>query len=447
MNRHTVPEKVFLGLATGGGGAYAVDQLKAAQYSKRVLLLRAVRDAARREGAVPARRARQAYALLAEIQRDHREAVDDIIRYPTVGAWARNTLAADGDSGGLASLAAAAVVRTRHPRAIEVRVRQGAAILPSLGRALLPGARETRDAIVRTVRGRSEITTGGARVTIPADTQGDAPGWEGLRRLDAEYHGLALHLLLDDCDPYRRLPGQTASARLDIDEVERWRALLRRAWRLLVRWHWETAGEIASAVRVLTPIQADGPYHASATVPMAFGAVAMSLPPDDHSLAVGLAHETQHAKLGALNDIVPLTLPDDGSRFYAPWRADPRPASGLLHGIYAHLGVAGYWRVQRAHERGEDAMRGHTQFALWRDACAVALRSLAASGRLTAAGERFAGVMDATIRAWRREPVPVAALDAARAMADRHRARWQAAHGPSTGPDDQMGGGSKSQSR
>jgi hypothetical protein len=39
--------------------------------------------------------------------------------------------------------------------------------------------------------------------------------------------------------------------------------------------------------------------------------------------------------------------PDDGQRYYAPWRADPRLASGLLQGTYAFLGVSGFWRCQR----------------------------------------------------------------------------------------------------
>src|SRR5581483_603165 len=60
--------------------------------------------------------------------------------------------------------------------------------------------------------------------------------------------------------------------------------------------------------------------------------------------AVTLAHELQHLKLGALLDIVTLALPDDGRRYYAPWRDDPRPLGGLLQGAYAYFGVSGFWR-------------------------------------------------------------------------------------------------------
>jgi uncharacterized protein len=73
----------------------------------------------------------------------------------------------------------------------------------------------------------------------------------------------------------------------------------------------------------------------------------MSAPPDPIIGTVTLTHEIQHVKLGALLDLVTLTLPDDGRRYYAPWRDDPRPLGGLLHGVYAYLGVTEFWRRQR----------------------------------------------------------------------------------------------------
>jgi uncharacterized protein len=420
MRRHWIPGKVFSALAAGSGGAHAIGHLQAAQYSKRLLLLRGVRDVAREEGPVRARRARQAFALLAEIQSESPDVVEAVVRHPSVGAWAQQTLRGSGDTDGLTALAAAAAVRAGFPRPVEVTVRDGAVMLPSLGRALVPGVTGTA-----TVRwGPAEVVSAGVRVRIPADPHRDAPGWEGLRRLDAEYHGIALRLLLDDVDPYR-LPGaEIAPSRPLDDELEVWRSMLRRAWRLLVRWHWTTAEEVAAAMRVLTPLSPPEQGLRSATSTETFGTVGMSTPPDEHALAVSLAHEAQHAKLGALTDVVSLTLPDDGSRYYAPWRDDPRPISGLLHGVYAHLGVAGYWRRQRVHERGEEAMRAHTEFARWRDASVLAARTLSNSGRLTAEGEVFVAEASRTLQGWCRERVPAAALDQARTTAQHHRERW-----------------------
>ncbi|WP_264159283.1 HEXXH motif domain-containing protein [Actinomadura rudentiformis] len=363
--------------------------------------------------------------MLAEIQELAPEAVETTIRYPTVGAWARDVLVGRGDTGGLAALAAAAAVRAGFPRPIEVPASDGVVVLPSLGRAILP---DCNSAVVRP--GVARVTAAhGVSVRIPTDPYRDAPGWQGLRRMEAEYHGMAIRLLLDEGDPYRMPGTEVAQTRLSPAELESWRAGMRRAWRLLVRFHWTAAEEVAAAISVVSPLVPHGKEHTSATAHHTFGGIGLSLPPDDHAFAVALAHEVQHTKLGALMDLVPLTRPDDGSRHYAPWRDDPRPINGLLHGAYAHLGVAGYWRRQRAHERGATMMRAHMEFARWRDAAALAAHTLAASGRLTDAGEIFVAEMARTLRAWRREPVPKVALDHARTAAVRHRARWHLRNG------------------
>jgi uncharacterized protein len=152
----------------------------------------------------------------------------------------------------------------------------------------------------------------------------------------------------------------------------------------------------------------------------------MSAQPDLYTCAATLVHETQHLKLSALLDLVTLTLPDNGQRFYAPWRTDPRPVSSLLQGAYAFLGVTGFWRRQR--QSGGDAavrQRADAEFARWRDAVAEVVRTLQASGRLTQAGADFTGELAHVLDGWLREPVPAQALAAARHEAELHRARWQ----------------------
>src|SRR5262249_32952334 len=127
-----------------------------------------------------------------------------------------------------------------------------------------------------------------------------------------------------------------------------------------------------------------------------------------------------------LLDLVILTLPDDGQRFYAPWRTDPRPASSLLQGAYAFLGVSGFWQRQRQ-SAGDAAVRqrADAEFARWREGAAEVVQTLRSSGRLTPAGEDFTGEMARILEGWLREPVPAGALAAARHEAGLHRARWQ----------------------
>ncbi|WP_017599902.1 HEXXH motif domain-containing protein, partial [Nocardiopsis lucentensis] len=187
----------------------------------------------------------------------------------------------------------------------------------------------------------------------------------------------------------------------------------REAWELLVTDHWTIAEEVADTVVALTPMIAPGGAHTSATARHAFGALGLSGPPGPVWFALTFAHEVQHAKLMALLDLVPLTLPDDGSTHYAPWRPDPRPVSGLLQGVYAHLGVAGFWRRHRLVARGEEARRAHADFAHWRSAAHGAARTVAGSGRLTPDGARFLAATERTLASWLEEEVPDGTAEAA----------------------------------
>jgi HEXXH motif-containing protein len=142
---------------------------------------------------------------------------------------------------------------------------------------------------------------------------------------------------------------------------------------------------------------------------------------DGTGLAVTMAHEIQHAKLSALLDLLPMTTGSAESRYYAPWRDDPRPASGLLQGAYAFLGVAGFWLRQSRLPRGEEAL---AEFARWLSAVRTVVNTLFTSGELTEAGRAFVSGIDRTLRRWEDEPVPADVLAAARDANEEHRERW-----------------------
>jgi HEXXH motif-containing protein len=199
-------------------------------------------------------------------------------------------------------------------------------------------------------------------------------------------------------------------------------SVLRDAWPLLDP---VTAGEVATAVRVIVPYINPPAGHVSSSSPETFGAVAMSAQPDRYTCAATLVHETQHLKLSALLDLVTLTLPDDGRRFYAPWRTDPRPVSSLLQGAYAFLGVSGFWRRQRQAADAAVRQRADAEFARWRAGAAQVVRTLRSTGRLTPAGEDFTREMAHLLDGWQREPVPAQALAVARREAELHLARWR----------------------
>ncbi|QFY05564.1 HEXXH motif domain-containing protein [Nonomuraea phyllanthi] len=429
---HRMSDEVFATLAAGGGGADAVRRLAAVERSKHLLLLRGVVESARTAGHPDAGRAADAYDRLATLQDDAPEAVEYVLRYPAVGAWLRTTLLdldlyhdrdpARARPGHLAAVTAAAAIRARVPFSIDVPASGGSLSLPSLGVALVPDGTAT----VRSAGRGAEISVRDVRVAIPSDHTRDAPGWRGVRRLTVSANGRTLDLVVDDVDPYR-MPADVAD-RLPEGELRSWRPALEEAWGILTAHHPTTAEEIEEAHRVLTPLRRPADRQVSGTASETFGTIGLSGSSDGLTLAATLAHEVQHAKLGALLDLVRLIEPDDGRRFYAPWREDPRPADGLLQGAYAYLGVSGFWRRQRIREQGDRALLAHSEFARWRAGARRAVDTLMASGLLTPAGKHFAATMRRVLAAWQAEQVSPAAAATAREENERHLARWRQAN-------------------
>jgi HEXXH motif-containing protein len=443
LRPHQLSAGTFAALAAGGGGAGGVRVLADVQYSKHMLLVWGVMDTARAAGHAQARAAHRAYELLASIQEHAPAAVAAVLRYPSVGAWGECTLRAlrgdavpvAGEPAQLAGLAAAAAIRSGQPCTIDVPARDGMIVFPSVGQVMVPpGCAPDAAASVRCTSGGTRVIMGRHTVAVPADTGQDAPAWRGLRPVGAVAGGMAVRFVVDDLDPYRMPSAPALGGRLDDAEVSRWQTALREAWDLLVRLPGTTAEEIREAIRVLTPLSPATHGQHSASSRQVFGCTALSPPSDGQTLAVTLAHEVQHAKLGALLDVVTLTHPGHGKLYYAPWRDDPRPIPGLLQGAYAYLGVSRFWRWQRHQESGTPAIRAHAEFARWRDAATMVSEVLLASGSLTGAGTAFVSGMHATLAEWAHEEVPAAALRLARRDSERHLARWRQRHGEPAAP-------------
>jgi uncharacterized protein len=418
LPHHSLSDQDFRMLAAGGSAVDAVRELAAVEYSKHVTFLWGVLAAA--EGSEQYSFTRMGYDLLAAAMRENRDAAGTVIRYPSVGAWARRTVQAwrggpampGAEPGQLQAVAAAAAIRAGLRAEIELPVTDGRVLLPSLGIALVSG----RTAVVRSGPGGATI----GRIEISQDPCYDAPGWLGLRRVRVG----PLDVLIDDLDPFRMPDTRDLTPRR---EAKPWDAALRGAWRVLEHGHCDVAAEIAELISAIVPLLRPSSGEVSSTSPEAFGSVALSLPPDPVTGALALAHEIQHLKLGALLDVVALTRPDDDSRYYAPWRDDPRPVSGLLQGAYAYLGVSGFWRRQRRLPGSQ--LQADVEYARWRAAAALAVETLQSSGGLTRAGREFVSAMAHTISTWQDEPVPIRAMTLAHRAAESHLARYQSAHG------------------
>jgi hypothetical protein len=138
-------------------------------------------------------------------------------------------------------------------------------------------------------------------------------------------------------------------------------------------------------------------------------------------LGVAVLHEFRHTLLNGLIFLTPLFEECD-ELLYAPWRDDPRPLGGLVHGAYAFSGVARYWRT-----RGVEGLAGF-EYALWRSAVRTVLGSLREHRALTAPGHALIDSLDEQTAGWHAERVGVREQRLARLATVHHRATWRAHH-------------------
>ena len=129
----------------------------------------------------------------------------------------------------------------------------------------------------------------------------------------------------------------------------------------------------------------------------AFGAVAVALPDAPGALGELLLHEMQHLKLAVLADQFDLFDRADGRRFSVPWRRDPRPVYGLLHGTYAHLAVAELWRARAVARPDRATMDRYCTYRSWVE---DGIEVMHTAGCLLPAGERFVAGMRGAVSGW-----------------------------------------------
>ncbi|MCD0447613.1 HEXXH motif-containing putative peptide modification protein [Actinocorallia sp. API 0066] len=338
-----------------------------------------------------------AFGLLVEAHERAPEETERVLRYPSIGCWALYALrsARAGNPAParlMTGVAAAAAVRAGIP----CPPIDDALLLPSLGYAVPgPGGRP------RVVRPLSSIRA----------------------------HGL--HLTFDDLDPYAFVPPDAFPANASVlslrgEELAHWSAMVGEAARILSRDHPDFHPEIREAFSVVVPLATRDGGPLSGSSRRTFGALACTRPDDPVTLAETFVHEAQHAKLSMLTQLVDLIAPDrPATLHYAPWRRDPRPATGLLQGTYAHMGVAAFWdRRRRLAGTRAETEAAHIRFCRWRDAARDTARLIAAEVPLTELGRAFLAGMNRTLDTLAARPVPPSARVTARAQATRHRHRY-----------------------
>jgi HEXXH motif-containing protein len=429
--RHRVPNWVIEQVFVGPVDAAAVNVLRDGQHSRRLLLLKVLRDSAAEVADGPS--VEDPWAILVAAEKHAPDVVRRILSYPSVGTWLvrvirkiRGIIDDDVpiwvDMGYLNSIAAAAAIRAGMDATATVPVWRGRITLPTVGQFAVAGEDSPRMVRLR-VRDSAPFLESGEGTWIPFDEAQSFP----LRAHRSTSAGRTMSWTLDDIDPYRTFAHVEAPARLGADELANWRRRLDDAWRILVEEHTEHVPEVVAAEPVIIPVADDGGFVASSSA-AAFGAICLATPESPQALAETLVHELQHSKLNALLDLVPLRQPGEDRLCFAPWRRDPRPLSGLLHGIYAFVGVTEYWHRQlRTHPESVSAATGF-HFAHHRAQVHEALRWLGPVPELSAAGVRFLEVASARLAACDQVVVTEPLRDLITMLCAENRLAWQIRH-------------------
>ena len=414
-----IPLRLLEETFAGPVSASTMARLRAGQHSRRLLLLKVVQQLVSD--------ADGSWRVLVAADARSPDAVRQVLTYPAVGTWlvraihqARGVVSDDVSAatelGYLGSVAAAAALEAGVPASAEVPVWHGRVNLPTIGQFEVgEGAR------VRVLHSDSgtHVELDGSRA-VPLDELSALP----LRRHRSEADGVEVWWTIDDIDPYRASSAAEGPARLDDDEYVRWCRLLDEAWALLVRRHAGYAAELAQVDPVIVPVPSSRGLVASSSS-SSFGAIIIAAPESGAALAETLVHELQHSKLNAVLDLV--RLEEDPTRLcYAPWRKDPRPLPGLLHGIYAFMSVAEFWRGQR--RTAGESRRADLKFLYHREQIRVALRVVGATSALTEFGTRFVHVIQARLTACDTEDVPADLTEIVALLLAVHRFTWRLRH-------------------
>jgi hypothetical protein len=134
---------------------------------------------------------------------------------------------------------------------------------------------------------------------------------------------------------------------------------------------------ITRALRVVTfivPLRRDSYFSGSSWE--LFGAAHLSRNLNLHAIAEMLVHEAEHTRLHLLELSTPFlgAACDMQEKYYSPWRPDPRPLYGILHGVHVFSAVT----ALLARGLCKDAFREQTSLALSRLAliCAQSYRAI-----------------------------------------------------------------------
>lgn len=155
-------------------------------------------------------------------------------------------------------------------------------------------------------------------------------------------------LVVDSFDPYLNLPYIEQYPRVQgLDDIAQFAGVHRKGIDYLAEFDLNLAAELSFLVSCVTPMDATGTdaEMCSGSSSDIFGACFLSVTDEPLFVAEMLLHEFSHNKLRLLQEFVDLLVPGyvREQKYYSPWRDDPRPLDGILHGLFVFGNLSRFW--------------------------------------------------------------------------------------------------------
>ena len=167
-------------------------------------------------------------------------------------------------------------------------------------------------------------------------------------------------------------------------------SLLQQAWLRVGDVLPELAGMAKSILSRVVGHRMKAGRLVSSTFSEMLGCIYVTEHVDDALLGEQLVHETAHTMLFAAQTLDDLVLESwvneswEDARYYSPWRQDPRPLNGVLHGCFVFHEVARYWLRQPISAPARAGRLGLLTAQLQ-----AGLETLKTHGKWTSAGRAF----------------------------------------------------------
>lgn len=120
--------------------------------------------------------------------------------------------------------------------------------------------------------------------------------------------------------------------------------LLRGALAAIEHYVPEMFEQISGTIRILGLKSSHGDFT-NVSFSELPGAMLLSVIEHPLVMADRIIHEFHHNRLFHIEESGSLFAPDSpaAEEYYSPWRADPRPLKGVLHGLYVYIAVGRFW--------------------------------------------------------------------------------------------------------